>query len=270
MRLVRNTTLDEASDRLAGTITGLKKLGHHPFSTEYLAWADDCETELRAVFTEPDIAQLLHTDRYWYLYRHEESDDKWVNTNMPTPDPTGQETTAQLARLTALAAQIDAMGRLARQPGRPLVYDTNSLMHYQPPDLIDWNKLPRSAQAVRLIVPLVVIDELDRKKYAGTAKMSERATAALRALDRMLDGTTPGSPVPVPGRTGVSIEVLLDEEGHARASSADDEIIERAALLSQITRTATAVITADTGMRMRAQAAGLDTLKLDGYGKDQP
>jgi len=85
----------------------------------------------------------------------------------------------------------------AHRPGRVLVYDTNSLMHYQPPGLIDWAALAPAPQ-LRLVVPLVVIDELDRKIYAGSEKMARRATAALRALDQLLDGAGPGAAGTVP------------------------------------------------------------------------
>jgi hypothetical protein len=48
------------------------------------------------------------------------------------------------------------------------------------------------------------------------------------------------------------------------------EIIERSVLLAQITGGPVAVVTADTGMRLRARAAGLHAVRLpDGYRKDQ-
>ncbi|WP_189845403.1 PIN domain-containing protein [Streptomyces umbrinus] len=265
-------SIGEASRRLAEVIADLQILGRSPMCVEYLAWADTCENRLRAVFAEPDIVALLHTRRYWHLYRHHEAeaDDVWINTNLPVPDPAGQEATAQLAALTALARQAEQLGALAEWPGRVLVYDTNSLMHYQPPDAIDWAARVK-AQAVRLVVPLVVIDELDRKQHEGSDKMAQRARSALRALDKFLDGARPGRVAPLPGRAGVTIEILMDEPGHRREASADDEVIERGVLLAQITCAPVTVVTADTGMRLRATAAGLETLRLPAEsGKDQP
>ncbi|WP_151483906.1 hypothetical protein [Streptomyces albicerus] len=62
----------------------------------------------------------------------------------------------------------------------------------------------------------------------------------------------------------------MDEAGHSRRANADDEIIERGVLLAQITGTPVAVVTADTGMRLRAETAGLNALRLPkSYGKDQ-
>ncbi|WP_329311074.1 PIN domain-containing protein [Streptomyces sp. NBC_01262] len=265
-------SIGEASRRLADAIADLQGLGPSPPCVEYLAWADTCESRLRAVFAEPDITARLHTQRYWHLYRHHEveADDVWVNTNLPVPDPAGQEVAAQLTYLASIARQTEQLGALAERPGRVLVYDTNSLMHYQPPDAIEWAKLVK-ASAVRLVVPLVVVDELDRKQHEGSEKMAQRARRALQELDKILDGTQPGEAAPLPERAGVSIEFLMDEPGHRREASADDEVIERSVLLAQIIGGSVAVVTADTGMRLRARAAGLETLRLPAAsGKDQP
>lgn len=269
MRLARSVSIDETAQRLAKAIEELEELGHSPLPLEYLAWADECENRLCAVFAEPDIRELLHTDRYWYLHRHDETDDRWVNTNVPVPDPCGQEATTQLAHLKALAAQVDRLRALAERAGRVLVYDTNALMHYQPPDMISWTALVKT-HAVRLVIPLVVIDELDRKQHEGSKDMSQRARRALHMLDQALDGADPSAAVPLPNRPAVSIEVLMDEAGHSRTTNADDEIIERGVLLAQITGAPVTVVTADTGMRLRAEAAGLNALRLPkSYGKDQ-
>lgn len=268
MRLARGVCIDEASRRLAEVIAKLEKLEHSPLETEYLAWADTCESSLRAVFAEPDITARLHTQRYFYLYRHHSADEKWVNTNVAVPDPTGQEAASQLTFLKSVAAQVKRLRELSERPGPVLVYDTNSLMHYQPPDMIAWAALAQ--RTARLVVPLVVVDELDRKQHEGSTKMSQRARQALRALDQTLDGTQLGMAAPVPGCPNVTLEILMDEAGHTRAASADDEIIERSELLAQITGAPVTVVTADTGMRLRAQAAGLKALQLpENYRKDQ-
>lgn len=260
--------MDEAVRQFRTVVAELENLGRSPLPQQYLAWVDTCESRLRGVFIEPDVAARLHTDRYWHIYA-DHYDYSVQDPNLPMPDVCGQEAMMQLAALQELAAQCDQMCALVQRPGRVVVYDTNSLMHFQPPDKIDWVRLIRDDK-VRLVVPLVVIDELDRKKYAGSPKMAERAAAALRALDAALDGAPPGAAVGLPGRAGVSIEVLLDEPGHTRMAAADDEIIERSVLLTQLSGGPVTVVTADIGMRLRVQAAGLSALKLaDRYGKDQ-
>ena len=78
----------------------------------------------------------------------------------------------------------------------------------------------------------------------------------MRALDRVLDAATPGAAAALPRRADVSIEVLLDEIGHVRAVGADDEIIERAVLLGQITAAPATLVTADTGITRPRRGTG--------------
>ncbi|GAA2651484.1 MULTISPECIES: PIN domain-containing protein [Streptomyces] len=70
----------------------------------------------------------------------------------------------------------------AARPGTPIVYDTNMLVHWRPPDEVKWTEVLRAegvrTKEVRLVVPLVVIDELDRHKSGA----GERAAKALRYL----------------------------------------------------------------------------------------
>lgn len=56
--------------------------------------------------------------------------------------------------------------------------DTNVLLQFQPPDQINWTELLHVA-AVRLVIPLRVIEELDTKKHGRSQKLSERARELL-------------------------------------------------------------------------------------------
>jgi rRNA-processing protein FCF1 len=261
MRPAPGVTLDEASRTLTEIIADLETVGPSPLSVQYLVWADACEDRLRGVFVEPD---------FWRGFTPRGTSTSTGTTKAMTggstptcPSPTlaGQEAAAQLAYLRSLAHQTEQLRALAERPGRVLVYDTNRLMHYQPPGKISWKSVAM-AGSVRLVVPLVVVDELDRKQHEGSDAMSRRARKALRALEQLLDGGQPGRAAPVPGCANVSIDLLMDEDGHTRVAPADDEIIERSVLVAQITRESVTVVTADTGMRLRPRTAGLQTLKL--------
>ena len=54
----------------------------------------------------------------------------------------------------------------------------------------------------------------------------------------------------------------MDETGHVRRPSADDEIADRVAVLAQLAAQEVMLVTADTGMAFRARANGVDVLKL--------
>lgn len=166
----------------------------------------------------------------------------------------------QLSQLQQAHEQVHSLDRLSVRQGKIIVYDTNSLMHYQDPQSIVWTEI--LSGAVRLVVPLIVLDELDHKRYSGTPKMAERARTAQRKLAALLADVSAGDKVNVPGRPGVTFEVFLDEPGHRRLQSADDEIVERTLLLQQLGDSPVTLLTHDIGMRLRAQAVGLLTLQL--------
>lgn len=49
-----------------------------------------------------------------------------------------------------------------------IIADTNYFLHFQYPDQIDWNSLV-SSKKITLVIPMIVIDELDKHKNAPSA-----------------------------------------------------------------------------------------------------
>ncbi|MFB7380819.1 PIN domain-containing protein [Kitasatospora purpeofusca] len=187
------------------------------------------------------------------------------------------EVQRQIAAIEDARRQLDVLRSFAERPGVPVVYDTNMLNHWQQPENIDWKTLLAGegldGKHARLVVPLVVIDELDRQKY-GNGPLAVKAATAIRYLERKLAGAAPAEAVKL--REGVTLEVRLDPPGHRRAEP-DLEILRCAAELEGIVPAAgTRVLTDDYGMRLRAQGMGLATLRLPaayrkaGTGMDSP
>ena len=106
----------------------------------------------------------------------------------------------------------------------------------------------------------VVVDELDAKKYARREEFQQRARELLTLTDRYVTDSAPDGYSTV--REGVTVEVLPDEPGHFRAASNDQEILERCEFLHQATGNPVTLITGDSGMRINAQARGIDVFKL--------
>ena len=147
-----------------------------------------------------------------------------------------------------------------------VVPDTNVFLHHALQfDEIDWHAelAPRVAdfRNVRLVVPMVVVDELDRLKRAED---KTRARESLAILESYI--ANPSRPAGLTTTTQthgwVTVEVLVDDLDHVRLPDNDNEIVDQAAVLKQVTGREVIVVTGDTGMVLRAKAARLEVVRL--------
>ncbi len=110
-------------------------------------------------------------------------------------------------------------------------------------------------ELVRLVVPILVVEELDDHKQGRGDRVPRRARSVLRRLWELNAGGTAQTAV-IPGRP-VTVEVFGDGQWHVRMPVNDDEIIERAAAIGEITGRDVVLAAADYAMLYRAAAAGL-------------
>jgi predicted ribonuclease YlaK len=117
---------------------------------------------------------------------------------------------------------------LAR-PGRIVVLDTSALMEGVLFTGYDWHALDAglAAEAVRLIVPILVIEELNGLKRTRDRQQKADAREVLRAM-WALHSTTPTVPAALPQAANVTIEIYLDGDWHKRRDNNDGEIIDQA------------------------------------------
>jgi predicted ribonuclease YlaK len=189
-----------------------------------------------------------------------------------------QRTAAFEAAHTALDTQI----KYWSQPGCFVVLDTSVYITH--PDKLEDTDfaalLDVRGEPVHILVPIVVVDELDGLKKRGQRNVPWRASYTLAVLDRVLAGTTGAARLREEDfsalRTGglprgeVTIEVLLDPPGHVRLPINDDEIIDRALTAQPLTGRALTLVTYDTGQSIRARSAGLRVRKLTIEIGDEP
>jgi predicted ribonuclease YlaK len=112
--------------------------------------------------------------------------------------------------------------------------DTNVFIHYEFFRNVDW-AAELGARPVTLVLPSVVLEELDKRKWAGTRREKERAKAVLRTLKELGFSTTP-----VEIRPGVSVMALDDEPDDAfmaqhrlQPRAADDRLLASAIAFSR-------------------------------------
>jgi predicted ribonuclease YlaK len=105
----------------------------------------------------------------------------------------------------------------------------------------------------------VVVDELDAKKYARREEFQDRSRELLSVINRL---TTDDPDAYAKISDSLTVEVLPDEEGHLRAPSNDQEILERCELLTQVTGKPITLITGDSGVRINARSRGMNVFQL--------
>lgn len=125
---------------------------------------------------------------------------------------------------------------------------------------------------IRILVPMVVVDELDRLKEIKDRHARWRAGYTLAVLDRLFQKNTgparlhaAGTLPPAPDgrmRGEVSVELLFDPPGHIRLPINDDEIVDRALAVEALAGRKVTLLTYDTGQSTRARNGGLQVVKL--------
>jgi hypothetical protein len=214
----------------------------------YVAWVHALERNLREFFSDVPL-ERLYGERFWRIA---------AGGGERPEEMRGQEMDSQLAWLSALLDSARTMqARFGATTALIAVLDTNVLLHCKPPSDIDWRAL-LGAEDVRLVVPLRVIDELDAKKAARSPALRNRAATRLKSVARvLLDDATHEV------RLGVAIDVVglyeFDPDLWRRPITPPDvEILDTCeALAAYAGGNPVKLITADLGMRLRAQSRGV-------------
>jgi hypothetical protein len=225
-----------------------------PVLRKYDQWTAAATAELLTVFADRSVTAPLRNGKYGYIISAD-----------PAEARTAQLLHAELGEMRTyfreLTNQLREMKeRYKRHQGRSLVLDTNDLLHGQNFTKIPWTKL--YGEGVVVVVPHVVVDEIDKKSYAQSDKVRRRARTVFRLLEQLLDKIDEKGHATL--EDGTPFEVMEDEPEHLRLPNNDDEVVARACALQQAVAPAeVTVITFDNGMRTRAKAWKLKAAKLD-------
>ena len=162
--------------------------------------------------------------------------------------------------LERLGEELESCRTFLFRPGRIVVLDTSALMEGVVFTTYDWHTLDDdlAAGGIRLIVPILVIEELDGLKRTRDRQQKADAKEVLRAM-WALHGTAPTTPAALPQAADVTIEVHLDGDRHKRRDNNDGEIIDQALAIQELTRQPVIFATCDYNQRYRAAAPGITT-----------
>jgi hypothetical protein len=171
-------------------------------------------------------------------------------------------------RLDRLIAELGTLLAFTSRPGAPVVLDTSALMEGVPFTDFDWHTLHPSLAGVpvRLIVPILVIEELDELKRPHRREREKaQARKVLKALWD-LHRAAPASPSSLPASPEVTIEVFPDGDWHTRRPNNDGEIIDQAVAVKEATGKDVILAACDYTQLYRAAPAGLSVIEMPRQG----
>jgi len=242
----------------------------------YIRWANEAARKLRGQLSPADLDRLVLTRRYWLLQ------------SIPSPivEPVGQlvdtEVDDRAATLDDTMRELDRQIERWSREGTLVVADTSVYVTH--PDKLEEmdfaSLLGPGGDLIRVLVPIIVVDELDGLKRVKDRDLRWRAGYTLGVLDRVLVSPLeaavlrpPGSSLPNsadPSAREITIELVFDPPGHVRLPINDDEIIDRTLAIEALAARKVTLLTYDTGQATRARAAGLTVLRLQQPAEDDP
>lgn len=243
--VIRDCAREAGNARGAGP--GIERL-----LNRYLQWAENSEPQLTNVLGSQAV-ELLHTPRHWEIRRTAVTSPRFAAL-------INAELDARQSQLNLFGDYLEDFRRRWRTSGTLVVADTNLYLHApQTFDFINWRGLVPGASDVQLVVPLVVVDELDRlKRSANKPETRRRALDSLRRLDKLFsDDVLVAKPLPsTDQQQPATIRLLHEPPRHQRLATTDAEIAERARYLADVSGSRVVVATSDRGMRLRVLSLG--------------
>ena len=229
------------------------------FLERYLDWTEEAERLLGNVFPEDVVSDLIHTSNYWTF--------RTASGTSPRLTPLIlREAESRRRALSELQAALQAEHHRWQYPsgGATLaVPDTNIFLQAGTPfEDIDWPTALESRSNVRVVIPLVVIHELDRLKRQGNNTTSTLARTSLRWLQSNLPMRPTGRPAKLAaGLPETTVEAYV-QDTPTRPEDADGLIIRFTRQLSRVSELPTKLVTRDLGMRLRAAGLSVDAVQL--------
>ena len=238
--------------------------------TAYLEWVTNSVRMLEHRVSAADVDRLVLTRGYERLVSAAGSlTGADIGTQRALNGMVNLEIQQRIKGLEEATTELDA--QITRWSGNLafVVPDTSVyLEHDDKLEHLDFTSLlqARPDKTVRVVVPIIVLDELDGQKRRGETLMRWRAGYTLGVMDRVLANVV-GSGVLHPqaadySRGGVVLDVLFDPRGHVRLPINDDEIVDRARAAEALAGIPVTLVTFDTHQSTRARHAGLTVIKL--------
>lgn len=242
---------------------------------DYLNWASDAVAMLGSQISSADLDRLVLTRRHAQLLAGVGTlagTDTTKVVNLLVSLELRERVDAFDAAVKALNVQIEQWS----EPGEIVVPDSSFYIeHEQKLEDADFHAYTVTVwpdHPVHVLVPIVVVDELDGLKRTKDPWVRWRAGYTLAVMDRLFEQTTgravlrqPEVSSENPGTVssgGVTMEIVFDTPGHVRLPINDDEIVDRAVAIQALVGRDVTLLTYDTSQASRGRRAGLKVKKL--------
>lgn len=236
----------------------------------YCKWAMDSVGMLSRLVGQGDIERLIATARHWSLVGTSNIQGNDSNSVLYLVNT---ELSQRIQELEGVIQAIeDEIARWQIYDGELMIPDTNVFLHENELfDEIDWRqKLDiRRYTNIHLVIPILVIRELDRKKRASRGnpvsntnpmEVRSRARLTLKKISALFPDPTWMQTLEYRNEDhgSVSVTLLLDGVRHTRLPDPDSEILDRALALEQATGKKVTIVTKDVSMSLSARSVGLE------------
>jgi hypothetical protein len=233
----------------------------------YIQWTNRTASALRGQVDRENVDDLVLTPSYRRLAALLGSSSL---NNSENPSIEGLLNAELAERFDELQRELTELEQQHRSWSsgwaRRMVLDTN--VYLKGPKIEDLRQADLkldASQQLCLVVPSMVLDELDKLKSSNDKHVRWRAGLTSAVIyDRLRsDSTSPGV-LREKDADGAEITIvyLPDPPGHRRLPIADDEIIRRTCTLVPLTKGNIGLITYDAGMALRSELVDLDTIRL--------
>lgn len=232
---------------------------HRDTLGDYLDWTAYAAGRLRNQITASEIHRLIRSGHYEHLRTAGRPDG-------PTRNLLSLEIDERIDALRKEFAELQRLIGLWPAGDRYVSFDTSLCIRH--PDKfadVDFHDLlGLDGHPVHLLIPILVVDELDGLKESKDNHTRWRAGHAVGRLDEIFTQFDKPSIVKhgLGGKVTLTANLLFDPPAHVRLPIDDDELVDRLATIQPVTGSKVQLITYDTGQGMRARRAGLDVLKL--------
>ncbi|TQJ54653.1 PIN domain-containing protein [Streptomyces sp. SLBN-115] len=219
----------------------------------YLSWVEKADSQFRSLFDDESMADDLYSAAYWEIRR--------ITQVTPRPYPLIHgEIENRIRDIEAALALLTRMRTFVSHPGSIVVPDTSAFIQGEIFTDLVWPTKMGVKGSVRLVVPIIVVEQLDRLKDGGNTRAGDRARKVLKRLRGQRRAAGPGIPAQV--RDKVTVEIFLDDGWQQRHPIADDEIIQQALKIQKIVPHEITLACVDAGMEFRALENGLKVFEV--------